>query len=634
MPPGGPLVPCALCSFTIGSYDTDPSGSVAWARQFRILYRGQAGVQISGVGFHDPSNPSDFKAPLNRECRWDNRGPHTAESVHIGVLGQAPVNRLHGFPLHEACWSLLDQTSCPQPVSLGRLFGLFESLTFPHENVFWLLNSGFQDGAFLHTNHKDHYPWEGHFEYLSKDSELWHIANQDPYRVSEIKRLLTKQKGRPQWASRAIPYRQPAANDCFALLPETLCLTIASLLPTVDVLRARQASRGFVSVYYNKHFWRSRFSATGERSWLFESQKWGPSLDWRSIYRRTTRRQCSPGLRNRARIMSLIQQVLEVLSSKWTEAPSSPTPYQGTAKWLEASANLNESILVAGLTKCCRQIQEIEASLPTAPYQLAFSTTRLDNVQYIAGIRIRRQSPDRDACLGFSTHGQEIYLDITETILGFNLAAGATGIQAIHCVLKNGKTLGWIGNPSDLPKTQRLVVSTSIKSIKAGFDSFKMASLAITEHSGPLSGEKTTGKVSLRHSAFWYPRMPYNGLNLNDDYFTAAESCNTRYRPLCWAEFGGRNGSHLRSVTGVSVTCFAAIRGIRFHYAIHTPRKMGRVGKYKAGPHDSVMHFSIDGPGGEIIDTIEVFLQLRSNDKMRMVYMGDVLVAFRASFIV
>ncbi|KHN98281.1 F-box domain containing protein [Metarhizium album ARSEF 1941] len=156
-----------------------------------------------------------------------------------------------------------------------------------------------------------------------------------------------------------------------------------------------------------------------------------------------------------------------------------------------------------------------------------------------------------------------------------------------------------------------------------------MVSMAIMEDKVPSSFQEQAagGSSSLRHSAFWYPRAPDPGLDLNDDCFTATESSNAKYQPLCWTVFGGRNGSYLRNLTGLSVTCSPLIRGIAFHYAVHTPEKTGTVGKFRARPNDSVTYFSIDGPGGEIVDTIEVFVQCSGGDAMRMVYNEDILVS-------
>jgi len=56
---------------------------------------------------------------------------------------------------------------------------------------------------------------------------------------------------------------------------------LASYLPTVDTLSLRRGSGSFIPVYYDLHFWASRFKSSAERSWVFEVLSWDNTYDLR-----------------------------------------------------------------------------------------------------------------------------------------------------------------------------------------------------------------------------------------------------------------------------------------------------------------------------------------------------------------
>lgn len=155
-----------------------------------------------------------------------------------------------------------------------------------------------------------------------------------------------------------------------------------------------------------------------------------------------------------------------------------------------------------------------------------------------------------------------------------------------------------------------------------------MVSLAVAEC---IPKNDTTKRHSLRDSAFWYPRIPGHDLHLNDDYFTARPTSTARYQPLCWTMFGGPRGSHLRSLTGMSVTSLGTLRGIEFHFnAENIPAASRRLGRYKPSEYAKVMHFDIDGPGGEFITGIEIYVRYFTSDNVMWIYKDGELESFKA----
>jgi hypothetical protein len=122
-----------------------------------------------------------------------------------------------------------------------------------------------------------------------------------------------------------------------------------------------------------------------------------------------------------------------------------------------------------------------------------------------------------------------------------------------------------------------------------------MVSLAVAECVPPTIEKAIEEGKSLRNSAFWYPQIPGIGLYLNDDYFAARDSSTTRYQPLCWTMFGGPGG------------------------------------RYKSSEYAEVIHFSIDGPDGEVIDAIEVYLRYSVGENVFWFYKHGALESFKVS---
>lgn len=109
----------------------------------------------------------------------------------------------------------------------------------------------------------------------------------------------------------------------------------------------------------------------------------------------------------------------------------------------------------------------------------------------------------------------------------------------------------------------------------------------------------------LRHVALWYPRIPEPSLNLNTDTFIPKQNVASMYEPLCWTMFGGPGGSHLNALTGMSV--FRAKCTIEFHYNNDDiPAECRTAGCWPHDEYDIGVHFDIDGPGGEVIDSLTV----------------------------
>jgi hypothetical protein len=135
---------------------------------------------------------------------------------------------------------------------------------------------------------------------------------------------------------------------------------------------------------------------------------------------------------------------------------------------------------------------------------------------------------------------------------------------------------------------------------------------------------------SLRKIALWYPAVPYSNLYLNDESFTGESPLIAGYQPLCWIQFGGFNGEYLRSLTEICVIRLGALCSIEFHYETKAAsRKIKRLGRRKLTSFSDIIRFPIDGPGGELVQSVEVSLIHLDGDNVYGFYRRGKLNSFK-----
>ncbi|KAF6805502.1 F-box domain-containing protein [Colletotrichum musicola] len=244
-------------------------------------------------------------------------------------MRQLEVNGRHGFVFHEACWDLLEKASHPIPVPVTRLFDICKSLPFPL--LFSGLSWGHDHRGLVDIDDEHHFPWEEDRFTDSMYLEPDPVRGENPYDVPEVRIVLTEATGRPPSPGPTIPVATMPEEHGFITLPLELRCAIAIYLPTSDVLNLHLASRAFWAILDNQRFWASRFGDVSERSWLFEV--WddvSESRDWRWLCHRTNHDSICPDLRNRVRVWSLAQKMLEILKFSWVEVGLTASPKPGS----------------------------------------------------------------------------------------------------------------------------------------------------------------------------------------------------------------------------------------------------------------------------------------------------------------
>ncbi len=113
-------------------------------------------------------------------------------------------------------------------------------------------------------------------------------------------------------------------------------------------------------------------------------------------------------------------------------------------------------------------------------------------------------------------------------------------------------------------------------------------------------------KDTLRSLGLWYPNIPGPTLSLNESSFWPRSNHLHGYQPLVWTTFGGPGGKYLNHLIRISVTLGGGLRGIDFTYNTDVPVEYRSLGHCPPKEDAKVVDFAIDGPGGEIINAIEL----------------------------
>jgi hypothetical protein len=91
-------------------------------------------------------------------------------------------------------------------------------------------------------------------------------------------------------------------HGCFSRLPWEILEAITVKLPTDDALGLRRVSQAFLPLLSSATFWASRFKASADRGFIFETWRSREVTDWMSLYRLTGRTHGPSGLQNRRRV--------------------------------------------------------------------------------------------------------------------------------------------------------------------------------------------------------------------------------------------------------------------------------------------------------------------------------------------
>ncbi|EEH11587.1 conserved hypothetical protein [Histoplasma capsulatum G186AR] len=602
---GGNILGCCLCGFFLGDFEDLDSGS--WWEHYRVVHHNFTEPEVSGVGqFVDPGAES-FVLPANKDSRWDDPGYQSAPKVEFSAFHLCWPSKRPGFVFHEACWSILQQVYQDKQIPLARILEVFHSLPVSLTDNVPNRDHNYEG---LVTLDDRCFPWYDELKYNNsmspKQQRLHPKAN--PYEVVDIDDFLKDiQRSPPGFKSIYTATSSPPTGDFFVRLPFEIYNEIASYLPTADVLGLRLVSRAFVPIYWSQAFWRTRFWPNSDRGFLFEIWHQHDMEDWRALYRRTSNSRLPPGLQNRQRVWKLGLALRNILDAKWMNT-SSVSCLEGLTQadfnWKRVSGKFPEKPRPTSLNKYpmfhygCQEFKKGHVLIPHDLAQIVVYLVRDGDAPYISGLKFI-SAGEQKICLGYCT--DELVVVDTPALKGFTVAVGLKGIRGLQIMAIPESLKKWIGSHDRCPQTKRLITDGPLIALEAGFDGFKLVSLAAGEERAFHNSSIDCNK-SLHNHALWYPKIPSRDFCLSDMCLTGQSVALDEYRPLCWVRFGGLRGDRLRSLREITIPS-CGLPWIRFHYAQgSSPVTLGR-GRPEP---KQVSRFSINGPSGEIIENIEI----------------------------
>ncbi|KUL90339.1 hypothetical protein ZTR_02164 [Talaromyces verruculosus] len=393
-----------------------------------------------------------------------------------------------------------------------------------------------------------------------------------------------------------------------------------------DVLSLAKSSKAFLPILSDQTYWASVFDYDAECDFLFEAPliREFREVDWIAIYKRTMYLKDIPGLENRKRIWTIVKEIAKLLElyppfgnpdydgddctfvdeiDDWWEVEDQDP---GLRKW-KVEADIKPTALRnEWFYEGCRLLYEQVAPIPEDLVSIAFSIAVAGNTEYLAGMRFISEDGS-SIQLGYRNMYEEHYHEVT-ALKGFIIAIGSRGFHGLRVLGADGSTSRWFGSPKDSPVTERLEDIDSASVLKIGFDGYKIVDLGLVVLDR-TNYDHVVAPFELRKAALWYPAVPASNLFLNDQSFTGEHPFAITYQPLCYIHFGGRNGIHLRTLTEIRVYAISDILEIDFQYETNAtqPIEIQRLGRIDIEDFsDFVQTFSIDGPGEEMIQSVEV----------------------------
>ncbi|KAJ6782445.1 hypothetical protein PWT90_10366 [Aphanocladium album] len=601
------IAPCLLCGRMI--FDAEVDNKPSWLNQFRILYSDKDVVSITGVGYYKDAYIDCWIAPPSYNQRWDDEGYAWPEGDRIGVLRQPPIQGRWGVPFHEACWTILEVAIAPGPVPLRRLFDLCRS--FPIPEAEFAPQWGHYYGGLDRAHPDDGLCVEVDDEYTRHHRLcVTQITKHNPLRVPG---LSPPPPPLPLVSDGELPLppllrfsRESPSRDVFRLLPQELRMYVAAMLSTQDFLSLRLASQLFAPLFYRQQFWTTRFGPGSERCWAFESRGWDRAMVWRRLYRLTSRRHRSQAMHNRERVWQLAAHIAKLLKPRFAN-PAEPVPPLDADPddWRVASVDVQgwdaKDPYGYFQTGCVTLHESPALPLPDRIDRIAIYQSTVGEVQCIVGIKVV------GTCgavieLGYMAQGTAVNVS-GKQLTGLYVASTPTSIRAVRCVFDDGSCAPWIGSLVNTSQTMQLVSSGRLSAIAACFDGCRMLSLSTTSEGWE--------PASLRSTAVWMGSVPSATQHLSEDVFAAMYADDGLYEPLHRSVFGGARGDSLAHLTGIQVFVTTSPCGVEFEFApghldyLDTCQDLGAFPETEL---TSVQHFAIDGPGGERITGVDVYV--------------------------
>lgn len=179
-----------------------------------------------------------------------------------------------------------------------------------------------------------------------------------------------------------------------------------------------------------------------------------------------------PGLRNRCRVWYIINSIIELARLERSECLIST---------IEQNTNTNPPLSqVTGDIKFdeievhwrpfeqgCHSLRTIIVQVLEFLWKIGVSTFDFNTASYLTGFRFVADRTS-DICIGYITRSEAFFT--LQELFGFKVAVAPSGLRAVQIVGKNSHMSPWLGSPSSVPVSERLIRSHAIEAVTIRLD--------------------------------------------------------------------------------------------------------------------------------------------------------------------
>lgn len=378
----------------------------------------------------------------------------TGMTTEVPVTGRVPRDGQHEFVLHQDCWSLLQKTLQDSDTFRHRLLAICNST--PISFRLGCINWEHDYGGLVRHYEEISYPWE---EEADGISVVQSVVENSPLNSYDISKFLNANDREASQAE-----LKAHSEDMLTALPQEVMELIVSELPIGDVFNMRLVFPSLRPILNSTGFWISRFRPCNERGFVFEAREKN-GLDWISLYRSSSSKNLPNRLANRKRVWLLILALSKLTKLRLAADPAHLPTTPADLTWIDVTGDVGKSGPFKGR---CRPIGSHTVLIPPDLLSICVSVVAVGKVTYITGICLR-SSTGENIRLGYFTSDVARECRIGP-FQGFVLAVGPRGIHALRVVHGEMQQSEWVGNPEEVPITERLVTTQAVHGLRIIFD--------------------------------------------------------------------------------------------------------------------------------------------------------------------
>ncbi|KAJ5704160.1 hypothetical protein N7493_011298 [Penicillium malachiteum] len=293
--------------------------------------------------------------------------------------------------------------------------------------------------------------------------------------------------------TQAVQSRVVSNTDFFSRLPSELCLDLACMLPTKDMLNLRFASRAMAPIFHMQSFWRSRFELTMERGYLNFLTRHG-FTKWMLVY------HCSKRIpRSNERRSEIMEQWTryQLARERYFMSPNlaPSTTSADRVESLDWQIVKDVNYRTLAMNQRWKVVINKPVPWPTPSVQIVTVDTSEDMLglavfahskgswSEITGFELIYGADKPNVILGHRLPERQVIIDLGgRSLRGFEVRAASGCIRAVRPVIHDTpeEAYQWIGNPNYYQcRSFRIVTTGRVAALTGEFSARRMKAFGI-----------------------------------------------------------------------------------------------------------------------------------------------------------